>query len=440
MGVRAPKERKQLSADALFRVVRSQFATIADERRHEGGIPLTDALMAGFAMFSLKCPSLLDFDRQRAEGNLQTIYGIARVPCDTYMRERLDPVVPDALRPVFTGVFRQLQRGKALEAMVFFQECYLLALDGTGYFSSQTIHCSSCLETHHRDGSITYSHQLLGAALIHPDHREVIPLMPEAIIKADGSEKNDCERNAAKRFLAKLRRDHPHLQVIVTEDGLSSNAPHIDTLQAYGCHYILGVKEGDHGSLFAQVHAAELAGRVQHYERRDGATGITHRFRFLNAVPLNASHPELRVNFFEYWEIRADHVQHFSWVTDLRVHHANVETLMRGGRARWKIENETFNTLKNQGYHFTHNYGHGTQQLSVVLAVLMMLAFLVDQTQQLCCALFRAVEKKCGSKRGLWERLRALFFAYALTSMRQLLEALLYGFKKAPPQIALDSS
>jgi Transposase DDE domain len=233
----------------------------------------------------------------------------------------------------------------------------------------------------------------------------------------------------------------PHCGAIIrTEDGLSSNAPHIETLQAYGCHYILGVKEGDHGYLFAQVHAAELAGGVQHYERCDRATGILHRFRFLNAVPLNASHPDLRVNFLEYWEIHADRVQHFSWVTDLRVHHANVETLMRGGRARWKIENETFNTLKNQGYHFAHNYGHGTQHLSVVLAMLMMLAFLVDQTQQLCCALFRAAEKKCGSKRVLWERLRALFFAYALTSMRQLLEALAYGFKKAAPQIALDSS
>jgi hypothetical protein len=440
MGVRAPKARKHLSADALFRVVRNHFATIADERRTEGAIALADVLMAGFAMFSLKCPSLLDFDRQRAEGNLQTIYGLERVPCDTYLRERLDAVVPDALRPVFTGVVRQLQRGKALEAMVFYQGCYLLALDGTGYFSSKTIHCSSCLETHHRDGSITYSHQLLGAALIHPDRREVIPLMPEAILKQDGSEKNDCERNATKRFLAKWRRAHPHLQVIVTEDGLSSNAPHIATLQAYGCHYILGVKEGDHDYLFAHVHAAELAGRVQHYERRDRATGIIHRFRFLNDVPLNASHPELRVNFLEYWEVHADHVQHFSWVTDLPVHHANVETLMRGGRARWKIENETFNTLKNQGYHFAHNYGHGTQHLSVVLALLMMLAFLVDQTQQLCCALFRAVAEKCGSKRTLWERLRALFFTYLLTSMRHLLEALLYGFKKATPQIVLDSS
>src|SRR5437879_11663576 len=113
--------------------------------------------------------------------------------------------------------------------MMFLQGAYLLALDGTGYFSSTTIHCQSCLHKVHRNGSMTYSHQMLGAAIIHPDFRVVIPLMPEPIIKQDGTEKNDCERNAAKRFIAKLRQDHPHLKFIVTEDGLSSNAPHIET-------------------------------------------------------------------------------------------------------------------------------------------------------------------------------------------------------------------
>ena len=142
----------------------------------------------------------------------------------------------------------------------------------------------------------------------------------------------------------------------------------------------------------------------------------------------------------EYWEIGQAKVQHFSWVTDLRVSQRHVYRLMRGGRARWKIENETFNTLKNQGYHFEHNYGHGEQHLSVVFAMLMMLAFLVDQTQQLCCALFQAVWAKLGRKRLLWERMRALFYDDALASMRQLFEALLYGFKKSSPLVTMDSS
>jgi len=440
MSIVAPKGRKHLSADALFRLVRSGFAHIPDHRCGDEDISLTDAFMSAFAMFSLKSPSLLAFDKERAEGNLGTIYGIERVPCDTRMREILDAVFPESLRPVFKSVFRQLQRGKALEPMAFLDGHYLLALDGTGYFSSTEIHCASCLHKVHRNGSITYYHQMLGGAIIHPDMREVIPLMPEPIVKQDGTSKNDCERNAAKRFIAKLRQDHPHLTFIVTEDSLSSNAPHIETLQAHGLHYILGVKEGDHAFLFSQVQAAEQAGRVLYDERPDRAAGLVHRFRFVNDVPLNASHADVRVNFIEYWEIGTEKVQHFSWVTDLRVSKRTVYHLMRGGRARWKIENETFNTLKNQGYNFEHNYGHGTKNLSVVFAMVMMLAFLVDQTQQLCCALFQAVWAKLGSKRLLWERMRALFYAYALASMRQLLEALLYGLKKSEPIVAVDSS
>ena len=438
--MRAPKTRTHLSADALFRLLRNGFAHIPDHRPGHPDIALSDALMAAFAMFSLKSPSLLAFDRERAESNLHRVYGMKRVPCDTSMREILDPVEPECLRPLFRQVFRALQRGKALEEMVFVQGHYLLALDGTSYFSSNQLHCESCLETHHRNGTVTYHHQMLGAALIHPDKRAVIPLMPEPIVRPDGTDKNDCERTAAKRFIVKLRQDHPHLNLIVTEDSLSSNAPHIHVLQAHNLHYILGVKQGDHAALFEQVTAAEHAGRVTYYERDDSASGLRHRFRFVSDVPLNASHATLRVNFLECWEWDKGQVHHFSWVTNLRVNKGTVYQLMRGGRARWRIENETFNTLKNQGYHFEHNFGHGYQHLSVVFAVLMMLAFCVDQVQQLCCPLFQAVWTKLGSKHRLWERMRALFYDYVLASMQHLFEALFYGLKKTSPVLALDSS
>jgi hypothetical protein len=252
--------------------------------------------------------------------------------------------------------------------------------------------------------------------------------------------KNDGERNAAKRFVAKLRQDYPHLKCIVTDDSLSSHAPHIETLHDHGLHSILGVKEGDHAYLCAQVQAAEHAGRVTSDERHDRAAGLGQRFRLVNDVPLNASNANVRVNVIEYWERGADKVQHCSWVTDLRVHKRHVYHLMRGGRARWKIENETCNTLQNQGDNFEHNDGHGMQHLSVVCAMLMMLAFLVDQTQQLCWALFRAVWAKLGSKRMLWERVRVLFYDDAFASMRPLFEALFYGFKKSSPIIAIDSA
>src|SRR5256886_13242243 len=262
-----PKGRKHLCADSLFNLLHGSFATIADDGVDLGGSRFIEKMMSAFAMFSLKAPSLLAFDKQRAEGNLHTIYGIPHAPCDTRMRERLDPVSPESLRPSFKIVFRHLQRGKALEPLVFLNGHYLVALDGTEYFSSKTIHCASCLQKVHRNGSITYYHQMLGAAIIHPDFRAVIPLMPEPIVKLDGTAKNDCERNAAKRFIAKLRQDHPHLKCIITEDSLSSNAPHIETLHDSGCRYILGVKEGDHAYLFKHVQAAEAAGYVTYYER-----------------------------------------------------------------------------------------------------------------------------------------------------------------------------
>src|SRR5499433_3311318 len=305
MSIVIPKGRKYLCADALFRLLHENFACIADDGADDVEIPLDDALMSAFAMFSLKAPSLLSFDKQRAEGNLKTIYGIDRVPCDTRMRERLDPVASEFLRHAFKLVFRQLQRGKALEPMTFLDGHYLLALDGTEYFSSKTIHCASCLHRVHRNGSLTYTHQMLGAAIIHPDQRAVIPLMPEPIVNRDGTSKNDCERNSAKRFVAKLRQDHPHLKFIVTEDSLSSNAPHIATLHAYNLHYILGVKSDAHAYLFQQFQAAEHAGRVTSYERHDRAAGLVHRFRFVNDVPRNASNLDVRGNFIEYWEIGA---------------------------------------------------------------------------------------------------------------------------------------
>ena len=189
--------------------------------------------MSAFAMFSLKDPSLLAFDHRRGNptDNFRTIYGINYVPCDSQMRAILDPLDPAGMRVPFREIFRRLQRGTVLKRFLYWDDHYLLSLDGTTYFSSSKIHCSSCLEKHHRNGNITYSHQLLGATLVHPDLKEVIPLAPEPIIQQDGQTKNDCERNATRRWLKQFRQEHPHLPVIVVEDALSANAPHLRDLR-----------------------------------------------------------------------------------------------------------------------------------------------------------------------------------------------------------------
>ncbi|MHC5062246.1 MAG: transposase [Planctomycetota bacterium] len=420
---------KSLSADSLFALVRAGFEQVPDRRAENAKVSLPDALMSGLAVFSLKDSSLLAFEeRKGVDSNLKSIYRIEKAPCDTQMRTILDDVEPVQIRPVFKSVHGELERRGELRKFIFLGGSYLVSLDGTGYFSSKKIHCSSCLQkVNKKTGEVTYYHQLMGGVIIHPNRREVIPLMPEPIMKQDGESKNDCERNAAKRFLARLEQDYPHLSFTITEDALSPNAPHIRELEKHGFHYILSVKEGDHEYLFEQVALARQEGRTTEFEQREG--DVLHRFSFINQMPLNKSNPDVLVNFIEYWEIRKGKTQHFCWVTDFTITKLNAFMIMRGGRARWKVENETFNTLKNQGYHFEHNFGHGKKNLSVVFALLMMLAFLVDQVQQLACELLQAVLDKKGSKKRLWEHMRALFKTLEFKSMEQLLKAILYGYK-----------
>jgi hypothetical protein len=145
----SPKVRKRLSADALYALVGEGFAQVPDPRRPDSPIPRGDALMSAFALFALKDPSLLAFDRRRQDGNLKALFGIGQIPSDTPMRSILDEVDPAHLRDSFGDVFRQLQRGKALEPFEFYAGAYLLSLDGTGYLSSPTIHCDSCQVKQH---------------------------------------------------------------------------------------------------------------------------------------------------------------------------------------------------------------------------------------------------------------------------------------------------
>jgi hypothetical protein len=419
-----PLTRKQLSIQGLLREARRCFATLPDTPGND--IPLVDYLMSGLALFGLKYPSLLQFDQSRQldthRANLKSLYGIERAPCDTRFRERLDEVDPSLLHPLYKRLFSALQRGKGLEGFSYLGGHYLLSLDGTGYFSSNTIHCEQCCEKHHRNGTVTYYHQMLGAVLVHPDHKEVFPLAPEPILKPDGAKKNDCERNAAKRLLEDLRREHPHLKLIVIEDGLSSNAPHIRQLQALDLRFILGAKPDDHKFLFEWVAKTPAAATYEMADQR----GIHHRFRYLNGAPLNDANFDLEVNFLEYWETKPNgKVTHFSWVTDFPIDPTNLMPLMRGARARWKIENETFNTLKNQGYHFEHNFGHGKQNLSTVLMHLMMLAFLIDQIQQRACRLFQAAVTAAHGKSSFWQRLRGFFDAYQIPDWETLYRAII---------------
>jgi hypothetical protein len=335
-------EKKKLSAKGMLQKVRSIFSKVPEPTKGARGIKsniaLADCLMSGLALFGLKFPSLLQFDQGYDDPvirhNLKTLYGVTTAPSDTYLRERLDLIDPQSLRSAFTGLFSLLQRGKVLESYKFLNEYLLIPCDGTGIFSSESVHCESCCEKHHKDGRTTYYHQMLAGVVVHPDQKEVFPLCPEPISKPDGSSKNDCEQNATKRFLEHLHREHPRLKAIITSDALSSKAPSIRQIKSMGAHYIIGVKPDGNPSLFAWLKGVEFSTSTVKSKNE------TLELKFFNNVPLNDSNIDLEVNFIEciVTDCHGKAKGRFTWVTDILVTQKNVYDLTRGGRARWKIE------------------------------------------------------------------------------------------------------
>jgi len=399
-----------------------------------------DCLMSCLSVFTFKFPSLLQFDTAKNEdehvkSSLKKLFKIKNVPCDTQMRARLDLIHPNVIRPAFTRLFSLLQRGKILESFCFMDKYYLISLDGTGYFSSSTIHCNNCCTKEHKNGQITYHHQMLGAALVHPDHRIVFPFAPEPIIKSDGDKKNDCERNAAKRWIEKFRREHFLLRGVILGDGLSSNEPFITNLKRNGLSFILIAQESDHKYLFDWLNAADPQDAPTRVEiLKDG----THKtYQYMKDVPLNSSKDNCLVNVVRYTETKKGKTGTWVWVTDLEVNEKTVRDIVKGGRCRWKIENETFNTLKNQGYNFEHNYGHGNKYLSTIMAHLMLLAFFVDQILQGFDKKFQACYAKMKSKHSLWERMRSFLAHYVVGSFDDLYSAIIHPPPKKSLTIAV---
>lgn len=421
-----PRNYKKLQAkitfDAVMQTVSEEFDKVPDHRRTNASYRLADLLGSAFAMFSLKSPSLLSFKEQTKieSRNLQAIYHILAIPSDTQMRAALDGVDPAHLRAIFPKLFTTLSEAGVVKDYHYWRDHLIVSIDGVEHFSSTKIHCPHCTTRHRRDGTLSYHHSGLAAVVLHPSHEEVLPLDFEPIINLDGAKKNDCERNAAKRLTAALHEQYPELKIIVVEDALHANAPHIRQITSYGWRFVINLKPDSHKSLERQFAGRRASGQVREVRLTD-PQGNQHYFAWTNDLCLCESAVDVRVNYLLYEQTdKEGNVTRWSWITNLPLQASTVEEVMRAGRGRWKIENETFNTLKNQGYHFEHNYGHGMQNLASVLAVVMFLAFSVDQMMQRCWQLFRQVRAGLRTKSKLWESLRSLFKVRFFRSMTAL--------------------
>ena len=433
------RPKKGLRFGELLRDLREATEQIKDTRNQEKiTYSLSDIYISAFALFYLQDPSLLEFQRrfreQTQKSNLATIFEVEAIPSDTQLRDVIDLHGNEPIMKVFKHFFQRLQRGKQLEVYHFLKQFYLIVIDGSEYFSSESIHCKKCLvKENKKDGEKRYHHQILQSTLVHPDRREVIPLSPEFIRNGDGKAKQDCERNAGKRLVKKIKAEHPYLPVIIVGDSLYSNTPFLRELKGCNYSYLLVAKPTDHKSLYRDIDGLRKGGRVDKHKRVEKEREYV--YEWVNGVELTGELDSPQVNFFQLTIIRNGKVTYKNgWVTDIEITEDNIEELVRGARARWKIENEGFNTLKNHGYHLEHNFGHGTNNLSETFFLLNLLAFFFHQIFQLSDGLYQETRRGFSARQEFWNCIRSTFRLFVFSSWEQLLERI-----NGPPQPMITS-
>lgn len=419
--------KKHLQFRALRKLVSNRVQNISDSRM-QGKIDheLHDCCLSSLAMMFFQDPSINQFQMrlQKAwhKNNLQTLFNVNTIPKETQMREVIDSITSTELEPIFSDFFKPLQRGKQLEQFKVFKGSYFIPIDATQYFVSQKINCPKCLYKNHSNGNTTFYHQVLAAAIVCPGIKQVIPLAPEPIQNTDGTTKQDCEINAGKRLLKKIRADHPKLKITIGGDSLYSKQPFINELKANNMSFILVAKPTDHKNLYQWFTETRAINETHTLKIKD-LNGKDHVYEWLNEIPLNDTKNADDVNFFQYSIFKGEkRTFRSSWVTDIKITSKNIKELVKCGRARWKIENETFNTLKNQGYHATHNYGHGYKHLAYNFFLMNLLAFYMHQIFQLSCGHYQYCRTKFTAYKDFWNNLRSIIRYHLFYSWERLLD------------------
>lgn len=424
---------RSLSFEAYRKILSGGFRLVEDQRDPARITwDLHDVLMSAFAMFFFQHPNLLQYQQRmkkvKGKANLERLFGVREVPSDTQMRALLDSrAAQEPLRRVLPKVFEQMRRtgwSVRFATEVSGSNYYTVALDGSQYFSSEKISCPNCLRRNSANGEIHYSHVVVGATLVRAGSHEILPLDAEEVRNSDGQEKQDCENNAGKRLVSRLRKDHPQLQMIVTGDDLYSKEPFVCLLRECRYGLVITAKPSSHKEMFQWVEDFDRLGECVKGKWEEGPLAKRRYFeyRIASQVPLTQS-GKVSVNFVEVWERnKAGRViYHNSWVTDFEVTSENVATIVGIGRSRWKIENEQFNVHKNQGYELEHNYGHGKNGLSLVFYLLNLLAFVGHLILEMGDRRYQQARAK-ESRRSIWEQLRVFFDRLEFESWSALME------------------
>jgi hypothetical protein len=438
----------KFTPDNLIVALDTTLQTLPDKRKGANTqYAIADAAKGAFAIFFTQHPSFLSYQRQMeatiGKSNANSLIKIRAIPDDRQIKRLLDEISPDRFAPVFTDCLKKLKETEGLKQ--FETELgYLIALDGTQTVSSKTIHCSKCLTKTYKNETkkpTTYYHSALTPVIVKPEEPHVLSLMPEYISNTDGTTKQDCENAAAKRCLNTYGDQYKSLgEVTILGDDLYSRQPVVQTILGKGLHFILVCKRESHKTLYDYIDLLNEGDgsddiRKTTTRERFKDSHILTTYRFMNNVPLRDGSEALLVNWVEITQIvekTGEQMYHNAFITDHNVAFSNVALIASCGRTRWKIENEGNNTLKTQGYHFEHNYGHGEKYLANTLATLILLAFLFHTILDLFFEPFVFL-KKALTRRVFFDSIRILTNFFYCFSWEHLFSSMRHGLQKGLP-------
>ena len=417
--------------EALLKGLREACSGFCDSRRSaDGSYTMAEIGLSAFSLFFMQSESFLAHQKRLLEGhgtsNCQTLFGIERIPTDNHIRTLLDAVSPEALQPCFDQVLAELRARNGLQVFQRLGGRTLVAFDGTEYFCSQKLSCPQCLTRKRSNGKTEHYHAMLAAMIVAPGHNMVLPLMPEFLAPQDGAEKQDCERNAVQRWLIAHAERVAGLRPVYLGDALFSCPPLAEAVLATGADFLFVCKKDSHKTLYEFLEGAPLDERTV-TERRPGKHSLTYRYRWIEGVPLRDGKDALAVNWLAVTitDRQGKATYDGAFVTSLPLRPDNVVEVAACARARWKIENESFNVLKNNGYNLAHNFGHGKKYLARIFAAMNLLAFAFHTACDCLETLWQQAREAKGSRTRFFEHLRTISAYLVFPSWCSLMNTLI---------------
>jgi len=434
------KPKQEFTFDNMVEKLREVTNKFPDKRTGKNiSYSIEDAALGAFSIFFTQSPSFLAYQKimqeTKGENNAHTLFGINKIPCDNQIRILLDEVPPSEVFPIYSNILNGLNESGHLDMFrSSLNDSLLIALDGTQYFSSNTIHCDNCSTKNHKNGTVTYSHTVITPVIVAPGNNQVISLPPEFITPQDGHDKQDCENAAAKRWILQYAPQYRDIGITILGDDLYCHQPLCEVTLQEGLNFIFICKPDSHKTLYERVEELKAMQTVQTVvvRRRKGKIRLTDTYSFVNQVPLRDGDDALMVNWCELITTREDGtiVYKNAFATNHIITENNVAEIVKAGRTRWKIENENNNILKNNGYNLEHNFGHGKKYLSSLLLTLNILAFLFHTVLGLMDEKYQELRRKLPTRKTFFEDIRALTKYLCFDSWDYMLTFMIQGLKK----------